>query len=1638
MKASSTAQNMRGGALMHKKVPCIELTFSVFLLSFLLLFTNVNLASAQEMRDAQDCASNQVPEIGEILRLGLTPSLKDSEGVDLSPELRVTCAESASPNKQSSIESDAQLSAKRVGQRAMYRLYNPYTGEHFYTADEQERDDVAAAGWNKESIGWVAPKTSSTPVYRLYNKYAWDHHYTPSADERDNLVKKGWIDEGIGWYSADEGSLFRAPVYRQYNPNAWVGTHNYTLSTSELNNLVKAGWRDEGVGYYGLDQSLMSELDFNDIKVTTTSKVYNGKAQTQTITSTNQKLDEDYIVEYANNKNVGTATITITGINGFYGEKVYTFKITQKTISQVKWGDLEFGYDGKAHIPTATAVGLCSGDSATITVTASGNHTDTGTYTATATAISNKNYKLASGLKTDFRIGTKIDFDKDNKPTVNTNDEVYTGSAITKDVSVAGLTKDKDYTVTYTNNVNVGTATLTIKGIGEYFGEKSYTFKITQKSLSGAAITPEALTYNGSEQTVKISKVTLDGKTLKEGTDFQVVSGNKGANAGTYEGLTLKGIGNYKDTASGSWAISPKTVGIDWSDTSITYDGTPKSPTAKVTGVCGSDAVTATVVVIEAEHTNTGTYNATATELDNANYQLPNPNPATTFVIVAKEPTEEETKDIKLSLPGVAYVYDKTEKKPGVVGIPAQFTSGTDYEIVYSDNVNAGENTAKVTVKFKGNYTGEKVLTFSIEKATLTINWSNTTFTYDSKTHAPTAEIASGKIDGDTITLSVSGAQTNANESGKTYTANVFLDTASQVNYKIAEDDKATTFTISPLSIVGATIVLDSNTLTYNASTQTKGVVSVRVGELTLTSSDYDLSGNTAKGAGDHTMTFTGKGNFTGTATTSFSINKAPLKIKWSNTSLTYNATAQSPTAEIESGKQGSDSITLNVSGEQTNANSTTTPSYTATASLDSTSANNYVISENEKTTFTIAKAELKLKWSNTSFTYDATSKSPSAEIVSGKKGSDTVTLSVSGAQTNANKTGESYTATATLDATSQENYRIATGHDSVTFTIAKAIPAYTAPTSFVGYYGEILSEVTFTQPANGDFSWDASTTVLEELGDKQFTITFTPKDTDNYETITGITSTVTVKREVLNRTKMLNLLAGLENKPTSLMVVKGNNSALEGLTSLTTDGIQEDGMGEIGVYQSEDKSTVYIASMGARSSAIFAPEDCSSLFSASANLNLTSLTNLSCANLNTSLATNMNAMFEGCETLVTLDVAGFNTSNVTDMTGMFSGCKAVTSLNVSGFNTSNVTDMTGMFSGCEAVTSLNVAGFDTSKVPDMTNMFNLCGSLSSLDLSNFDTSKVTSMECMFNGCSSLTSLKVSKFNTSEVTNMSSMFNGCKNVTSLNVSKFDTSKVTTMKEMFKSCSKVYPLDVSNFDTSNVTDMEGMFNGCSSLDEIDVSEFDTSKVTTMASMFRGCSDATELKVSKLNTSQVADMTSMFELCVNLQSVDLTNFDTSNVTTMNGMFFGCTQLNDVSVKNFKTSKVTDMSSMFTYCSALSSVDLTKFDTSNVETMSGMFSYCSSFQTLNLASFNTKKVTNMAVMFYQCTSLVTIYVSRSGFVTTSVTESADIFGYCNKLVGGAGTKWGYWPEVWLDFARIDQGPSSTSQGYFTEGTV
>ena len=129
----------------------------------------------------------------------------------------------------------------------MLRMYNPNTGEHFYTGSEVERDDLIAAGWNYEGVAFTFPANTGAPVYRLYDPETGEHLYTMDEAEKDLLLSKGWNYEGIAFNSAYDTE---AVQHRLYNPNTTVGAYHFTFSEEEKQNLINAGWWYQGIGWY--------------------------------------------------------------------------------------------------------------------------------------------------------------------------------------------------------------------------------------------------------------------------------------------------------------------------------------------------------------------------------------------------------------------------------------------------------------------------------------------------------------------------------------------------------------------------------------------------------------------------------------------------------------------------------------------------------------------------------------------------------------------------------------------------------------------------------------------------------------------------------------------------------------------------------------------------------------------------------------------------------------------------------------------------------------------------------------------------------------------------------------------------------------------------------------------------------------------------------------------------------------------------------------------------------------------------------------------------------------------------------------------------------------------------------------------
>ncbi len=122
----------------------------------------------------------------------------------------------------------------------------------------------------------------------------------------------------------------------------------------------------------------------------------------------------------------------------------------------------------------------------------------------------------------------------------------YEGKAIEPAVSIDGLKESEDYTVTYENNVDAGTAKAVITGIGGYVGTVEKEFTITQANIADAqAETIDARKYTG-EAIEPVIKLSYGETELTADKDYTVTYSNN-KDAGTASAV-VTGTGNFKGT----------------------------------------------------------------------------------------------------------------------------------------------------------------------------------------------------------------------------------------------------------------------------------------------------------------------------------------------------------------------------------------------------------------------------------------------------------------------------------------------------------------------------------------------------------------------------------------------------------------------------------------------------------------------------------------------------------------------------------------------------------------------------------------------------------------------------------------------------------------------------------------------------------------------------------------------------------------------------------------------------------------------------------------------------------------------------------------------------------------------------------
>ena len=426
-------------------------------------------------------------------------------------------------------------------------------------------------------------------------------------------------------------------------------------------------------------------------------------------------------------------------------EKIITVKVTDKADADVRitgetadktYGDKDFTLKATKTAPDGGTWSWSSDASGVLEI--SGADTDTptikvkkaGTAILTVTYISDDYYGFDSVSITVNRKAVTADMIADIPA------QEYTGSAIEPDFEVKDgttlLNPGTDFTYNYSGNTNLGTATLTITGKGNYKGEVTKKFTISPKSINGATIVLNAKSfpYTGSEQMVSITTVTLSDGTVLGAGDYVIKdNSNKATNASDSITLTIEGRGNYTGTATTTWKITKidpelKDFVVTPEDltTVLTYDG--KAKTVNVTtadGIKGMGGITVKYNGSTQVPTNAGSYEVTFEVADGMNYNAVTFNVGTlTILKAAARKLEDIEAGYKYTLTGV-----KTVELADLVADATGYTLGEiagDTDIISDSSVDAN-GVLKYTLTGKGKIGNTVTLPLTITS----VNYEDTT-----------------------------------------------------------------------------------------------------------------------------------------------------------------------------------------------------------------------------------------------------------------------------------------------------------------------------------------------------------------------------------------------------------------------------------------------------------------------------------------------------------------------------------------------------------------------------------------------------------------------------------------------------------------------------------------------------------------------------------------------------------------------------------------------------------------------------------------------------------------------------------------------------------------------------------------------
>lgn len=335
-------------------------------------------------------------------------------------------------------------------------------------------------------------------------------------------------------------------------------------------------------------------------------------------------------------------------------------------------------------------------------------------------------------------------------------------------------------------------------------------------------------------------------------------------------------------------------------------------------------------------------------------------------------------------------------------------------------------------------------------------------------------------------------------------------------------------------------------------------------------------------------------------------------------------------------------------------------------------------------------------------------------------------------------------------------------------------------------------------------------------------------------------------------------------------------------------------------------------------------------------------------ANIDTSLVTSLEGVFQSNSSEYIPITVSMDTSNVTSMINSFADNPNLKSVDLRNWNTNKVEDFFYIFRSCSNLSEiLGIENIVTASANNLFGFFSGCVALPEINMSNWDTSNVTNFGEMFDNLS-VGSINIKPLSFVSATSIAGMFQNLTNLTSIEANEGQIvgtkEKAIDIGRLFSYCSKLTSMNLNFLSGYFCTDSNGIFQNCSELQTVDLSSIKIisgSYTASFVNMFNGC--------SKLTT--IIGLDTLGE--------DITMSSTSTYLTR--MFANCTSLETISISNWQNCTLGGSLFNFCYgCSSLTSANLQSINGS-IEAINGAFNGCTSLTSLDLRNADLSTITH-----------------------------------------------------------------------------